>query len=361
MIENYTIVGSGIIGLSIAEYFSRQCKHVTIISNNHPLSGSYAAAANLASKGQLYARDSHFDLKLQAKKIYPIWINNLLKEVPNFLSPSQNIDQFFKVGSGIDYFANSIDRNRHLKRVLQDKNELQKRNLPTDSIQENTENTIIYNNESWISSDFIISLLKAVLLNRGVQFSLCDFELKTFHEFNMRNERSCLIFCTGAWTKQLLNSLQIPLPKKLNKSERMTIGSTFFYESSFNKFSPDHVLDEIISSNLKQKATLSGNDFHTILSSSSVKIQNTYDTPDSLINKNIELKLLASDRTEEINFQNKFKEKTGIRVGYGHSEICTELIDLKNKNSLGITCCGAHKSGFLFAPILGQYIHDLII
>ena len=71
MNSNIYIVGSGIIGLSVAEYFSRNNPHVTVISNNNPLAGSYAAAANLATKGQLFGRDPHFQIKLDAKKIYP--------------------------------------------------------------------------------------------------------------------------------------------------------------------------------------------------------------------------------------------------------------------------------------------------
>ncbi|MBX9837541.1 MAG: NAD(P)-binding protein, partial [Silvanigrellaceae bacterium] len=106
------IVGSGILGLSVAEYLTREMFQgidIKIITNNHKFSGSKAAAANLATKGQMFARDPHFELKLHGKKIYKNWIHNLIKEDNCSLS----IDSIFKNGEGIDYFTSINNRDKH--------------------------------------------------------------------------------------------------------------------------------------------------------------------------------------------------------------------------------------------------------
>ena len=344
MNSNIYIVGSGIIGLSVAEYFSRNNPHVTVISNNNPLAGSYAAAANLATKGQLFGRDPHFQIKLDAKKIYPTWIQNLLAES----SITITRDVIFKIGQGIDVFYNQTDRDKHLKRVIQD--------ITTDSILPHKENSIIYSDEAWVDAQMLLNLLTNVLKKRNVNFIHQHFSKKKLHEILAQKMSNVLIFCAGAWTKQLLVELELPLPNGFNKSERLTLGSTF--QSSRIIENNNFILYEKISEGLKYKVTFSGNKPNQTISASSMRIQNL-NSPyqaDLKIKNEMLLKLASNNASLEEDLV----EKTGLRVGYSHSEILIEPVNLTSKNSKAIVCCGAHKSGFLFAPLLGQKIEVFI-
>ena len=66
------VVGRGIIGLSVAEVLSRTLP-VIVLFRDEPWMGSKAAAANLSTKAQVFARDPHFDLKLKGKSKYRSW------------------------------------------------------------------------------------------------------------------------------------------------------------------------------------------------------------------------------------------------------------------------------------------------
>lgn len=360
------IIGSGIIGLSIAEYFSRQNVKATIISNDNPLSGSYAAAANLATKGQMFGRDPHFQIKIDAKKIYPTWIKQLIDEyeLKHLNKFPQNINSFFRMGKGLDVFHNHSERNLHLKRVLQNTDELLFRNLPIDSIVPYEENSIIYKDEGWIDATLLISLLKAILKKRAVNFINKSFSKMDLQEIFNQNGENLIIFSAGAWTKQLLKELELPLSSGFNKPERLTIGSTFTTQHTYSSVLNDFVLYEKVSQfSLKKKVTLSGNSLNQYISSSTVKIKSLshFENVNSfykneLNKKNEELILLAKGSIADV--QDGRLEKIGLRVGYGHSEILIEPLNILNENTRAIVCCGAHKSGFLFAPLLGEKIEE---
>jgi hypothetical protein len=54
----------------------------------------------------------------------------------------------------------------------------------------------------------------------------------------------------------------------------------------------------------------------------------------------------------------KLNKLTGIRVGYGHSEMVLENFLHDNFNV--VICSGAHKSGFLFALKVGERISAML-
>lgn len=347
------VIGSGVLGLSVAEYLSRKSENVTVISNENPLAGSLAAAANLATKGQLYGRDKHFQMKLDGKAKYQIWIENLLKE----LNEQKAQEDFFRQGIGVDSFASKEERDRHLKRVIQPERELKKRNLPTDSILASEENKIIYYDEAWIDRAVLLSLLRRVCEKRGVKFVQKEF---SDEDAKVSSEEDCLIFCTGAWTKSLLESLSFPIPNGLFEKERMTFGSTFFLEK--NERENDIVLDEFVSSELKSKVTLSGSDKIKYISSSTVKVNSFSDATNqekiSNLNENNEILFDILEKNKIFVEKDKLTRRDGFRIGYGHSELVLEKIK-KGKFNF-IVCAGAHKSGFLFAPVVGEKIFEML-
>ncbi|MBX9704521.1 MAG: FAD-dependent oxidoreductase, partial [Silvanigrellaceae bacterium] len=289
MHEDIIVVGSGILGLSLAEYFSRNPHNkVNLISNEHPQSGSWAAAANLATKGQLFARDPHFALKLQAKKIYSKWLTSLLKEADghHFFT----IDEIFKHGKGIDYFDSKQACDMHFKRVVQPQEELKKRNLPANPIFRTSEMSLEYHDEMWVDAKKLLLLLKKVLTNRGCSFYCSEFSFemaehifKNTHVKHNAQETETLkkqkiIFCTGAWTRELLSQHRICEGNIFSlQPSRFTIGSTFTIENRAREYLKNglqhYALLEFIDSKLKTKLTVSGSSKRFFLSSTTLKIQ----------------------------------------------------------------------------------------
>ena len=368
----YYIIGSGIIGLSVAEYLTHKGKSVVVISNDHPLSGSKAAAANLATKGQLFARDSHFQLKLDGKKIYSHWINRLENEISY-----ENKTQIYKFGLGTDIFLNSSDRDRQLKRVLQNKEDLISKNLSTNAIESEGDNAIIYKEEAWVNASELLKVLKFVLIKRGVNFISESFSKKHLTGINSGEQKVCFILCTGAWTKDLLKELQWPLPKGMSSSERMTIGSTFNLKNEIKNKYDEIILQEKINENFSNKVTWSGDANTSYLSSTSLKISSDLSSLDlnrlflvSTTSVESSIKSLLETKNKEfLDFALEDKKispenleiKTGLRVGYGHSEIIIEKVHFTHENYSALVCCGAHKSGFLFAPVLGEIIEKILV
>ena len=81
-------------------------------------------------------------------------------------------------------------------------------------------------------------------------------------------------------------------------------------------------------------------------------LKNSEEFPDCPIVKNSE---------QKENLTLTFHEQNGIRIGFGHQEIIIEHI--KNTQNCEkaclFVCAGAHKSGFLFGPVIGPKIESL--
>ncbi len=357
------IIGSGILGLSVAEYLTRTTVapiDVKIISNENIMAGSLAAAANLATKGQLFARDPHFALKLEAKKKYKVWIENLLKEIN---AKDIFLDSIYYSAKGIDYFLLEEQQKKQYKRVKQNNEELQKRNLPTESITMGKNNTIIYEDEAWVDAVQLLCLLKKVLINRNVKFEKLEFDNKIYA--NLIKEKMCknIIFCTGAWTKNLIKNLNISVPMEMAK-ERLSIGSTFYGEELVNL--NGYSILEKNAADLKTKVTFSGNNKIHYISSTTVKIKEI-DCNSNLKDLNIANQKLINLAKENqgsniitISSQSKLNKIDGYRIGFGHSEIIVNEVFDNNPDIKKIVCAGAHKSGYLFAPVIGSKLQKFL-
>jgi hypothetical protein len=360
------IVGGGILGLSVAEYFSRRtCRfyqEVTLIDSESRYSGSQAAAANLSTKGQLFGRDPHFQTKLESKKIYQNWLMHLLLEIKD----STSLNFFYKEGVGIDYFAEIRGRDLHYMRVKQENQELITRNLSTDFIQKKDDTQIVYKNEAWVDALFLLDLLKKVLLFRGVLLVKDSFEKADYHFFLNKKINDTIVFCTGAWTKDILNKFSILLPDRIKNQERLTVGSTFFGKNIVKNFCDDFVIQEKISFDLKRKVTLSGDANKKYLSSSTLKIQSLNEAYNQDLDlKNKALLNLALDKYQGAPVLLKEKtdgqlfKKSGFRVGYSRREVLIEQLKTQGRNKVFV-CAGAHKSGYLFAPRVGAMLQRLL-
>ncbi|KAB8028582.1 FAD-dependent oxidoreductase [Fluviispira multicolorata] len=361
--KKLTIVGSGILGLSIAEFFSRNVykgSEIQIISDNNLLAGSYAASANLATKGQLFGRDKHFQIKLDSKKIYFEWLENLIKEA----NLDFKINQLFQIGLGTDFFFTEEERDKHFLRVKQNEYDLNSLNLPLDFIEKKGLREITYKNEAWVNAKELMSLLKVVLDKRKVTFINKIFTKDDYSCLHSKDDKHNLVFCTGAWTENILQELSLPIPEKMQKKKRLSVGSTFFGKNLFDNYDNNYVLFERISKNMKRKVTFSGKNENQSISSSTVKIENLSENYNSELKKeNMQILELATTILEKDPLLSTVKNltyKTGFRVGYGHSEIVVEKLNIKNKNISCFVCAGAHKSGFLFAPKVGKMLENIL-
>lgn len=364
---NIIIVGSGIIGLSVAEYFSARPNQyqTTIISNHHPLSGSKAAAANLGLKGQLYARDPHFKIKIEAKKIYPTWLVYLLKQIKSTI----NFDDIYRSGMGIDHFSDTEGREKQLLRVLQPKNILQSKNLPLNAIVSQEPNQIIYQNEAWVDARALMKILLNVLEKRCVSFVQEHFSQLHFKKYSQQ-KNTIIIFCTGAWTKNLLTELEIPAPQKIESQERLTTGMTFFGDNVFENDDVRFVLQDKICHQKKEKMTFSGPKRRQCLSSLTEKItasqfliqENGFSIEKEKIEHFLNFAKSPLENSPFLKENVQLEQIKGFRVGYGSSELLIEKVFFNtNIFSQAVVCSGAHKSGFLFAPVMGEKIESLFL
>lgn len=363
MAEN-VIIGSGILGLSIAEYLTRTTidpSSLKIISNEHKLAGSNAAAANLATKGQLYARDPHFHLKLEAKKIYRSWLENLLNELNK---QEISLDSFYKNGWGIDYFYSKENKEKQYNRVKQCEEELKKRNLPNNSILSQKENIILYKDESWVDAHILLDILRKVLLKRKVKFENIEINYEIYKKLNNSEKYKNIIFCTGAWTKDLLKKLNIAVPSIMEK-QRLTFGSTFSSKNLTDL--KEYSLVEKVSADLKNKVTISGSKNRNYISSTTVKIseiENLENLKELNVANNQLLKLAEQQMLNcpfYLTENNTIKQLDGVRVGFGHSEIVLTQLSDQNLAVRKFVCAGAHKSGYLFAPVIGAKLQKMLI
>ncbi|APJ04721.1 FAD-dependent oxidoreductase [Silvanigrella aquatica] len=359
------IVGSGIVGLSVAEFLSRKNSipyQIEIISNEHPHSGSYAAAANLATKGQLFARDNHFNLKLQAKKNYFNWLSSLITEVNSNIS----IARIYKNGCGVDYFTSQENRDKHYARVRQSDLDLKNRSLSLKSIVKEGNHKIIYEEESWVNASSLLALLQEVLTHRGVKFFKSTFGYHEYQNILQSNKNIKLIICAGAWSKDLIANLNLSLPESMKKKQRLTLGSTFYGENVLKNYNENFIIHEIVSENLKEKVTFSGNNDNYYISSSTLKVENVSDFDENLLSKkNKNLLELSKINLADSPFLSadenlKISKRDGFRVGYGHSEIVLEKLNAPGVHMSVYVCAGAHKSGYLFAPVLGAMLQEML-
>ena len=367
------IIGAGILGLALAEFFSRTPEHgsITIVDGGFALSGSQAAAANLATKGQQFARDPHFELKLRSKKIYASWLQKLIDEAQTF-GAHLSLAEMFRQGEGLDIFKNVTDRDHQFQRVEQPPEQLEKLGLPTNAICKLHETQIQYQDEAWVDASILMQLLRLVLENRGVKFieECLDERSLLSEKMHLLKERDPILVCTGAWTLEFLQSMELSLPAALQKSRRLTVGSTVSLKKRSQ--SPDFCLVDLVGHAGRTKVTLSGNDEETHVSSTTLRIENkeSFDEEmrktlqtldDTMLNSALQF-MQGTDAPVEEGFAHEdiLHHKTGMRIGFGHSELVAVKLDETFEGHPLLVCAGAHKSGFLFAPVIGEVISQVL-
>lgn len=330
-----SIVGSGIIGLSLCEYFSRKNFDITCISDEEKISGSKAAGALLSTKAQLFGRGEHYQLKLDAKKIYKKWLTEILEELGSTIC----LNEIYREGEGVEVFESDDEASLQIKRIVQPQAELKSRGLPMNPV-ERLGSKVVYKNEAWVDAPRLLVLLKRVCEKRGVQFEEKDV---LEGDFLKTVQADKVILATGYWTPSILAAWGYSaLPKA-----RATWGSTFWA----NGASPASRCHAVILETHRGKTSvsLSGTENNIICSSTTVKNRRDLDETNELF----------LDVCHEIYGLSceSFQSQTGPRIGFGHREIVVKHLEGPVPV---IVCAGAHKSGYLFGPVIGPEVEKLL-
>lgn len=362
------VVGAGVLGLSVAEYLSRQQgEHVLVCSHADIPEASLAAAANLSTKGQLFARDPHFAFKLSGKTLYPLWLSAMQAELARagqFWDWSNHYSQ----AKGRDLFLTQAQADRQWARVLQPEEELRARGFQRQLIARTTDCTIEYDDEAWIDATFLLRLLTAVCRNRGVEFRRVDACQQDFI-VGFKKQPRAVIVCAGSQSPKVLSSWgRLDLSAgTMGRKHRLSYGGTLVVEGSSWSLPPDIALLEYVGDCDPTKVTLSGTQDRLFASSVSIACTETKAiqvlTASECEAVRQQMKTVSSVLRERLQLDLDSLKKTwrwGWRLGFGHKELVVEDIAHQIDGYRGqvVLAAGAHKSGFLFAPEIGSLVRQ---
>ena len=377
------IWGSGILGLGVAEWFSRHgCgPKITVIEKDSLYGGSAPAAALLHTKAQVVGRDPHFSLKLQAKSIYAQWILNLRNEYANSLNtstvpvlPEQQhfLEPFLYEGASIDIHLNTAAADAQWLRVRQ-------ADVEQPSLLRLTPQSICYLNEPWVDARVLLPLLKQVLVFRGVTFKGCDSPLS---QAEWQDQH---VICGGVFSEDILRKMGVSaewIPGI--KKKRLTLGSTFAAEIDIEDILKQ---DPLLPAALHQCGDVTHIEVHSVTGETFVlslyqSLQRTLEMQkrnissaqkplQTLVSSSVfrtDLSLGDGAQSQLLAYEtqwlgalkqllpslNVLQRRSGARIGYGHQELVIAKI-AHTKDCCGplFFCSGAHKSGFLYAPVVG--------
>lgn len=362
------VVGAGVLGLSVAENLSRlQGERVMVCSHAAYPEASLAAAANLSTKGQLYARDPHFAFKLSGQALYPQWLSDLQAELGRN-GQSWDWSNHFKRAKGRDIFPTREQADRQWRRVLQPQQELHARGFQRQLIERAADCTIEYDNEAWIDSAFLLRLLEAVCRSRGVEFCQVDVCQRDFI-LSLNQQPRAVIVCAGSYSPKVLNSwgrLQLSAGGVARKL-RLSYGGTLVVECSGWSLPSEIALLEFVGDCAPTKITLSGTQERLFASSVSIPCLGTNasqvlsDSDREAVRQ--QMNAVSSTLKERLNLDVDSLTSTwrwGWRLGFGHRELVVEDIEHQIDGYHGqiVLAAGAHKSGFLFAPEIGSLVRQ---
>jgi hypothetical protein len=360
------VVGRGILGLSVAEFLSRD-PHVAIrvLASSQRDSASQAAAANLATKAQVFARDPHFELKLSGKRIYRRWLQQLCSESTQYRNIALNT--VYVEGLGRDMFSSPELAEKQWRRVAQVPEEIAQRGLQAQALLRPQTDTIEYGSEAWVDAEFLLRLLEDVCRARGVEFCECDVLQVTDFEAHSAGAQA-IVICAGSETLRLLEAWQLnQLPEAFRKSRRWSYGATLSFEAPRLQFPTGVSLFEWVSHAALEKLTFSGASGRYFCSSVSVSCPNSPDAnkpgePD--FEKLKQQQIVMKDALDKF-FGLKLVDlnhswRWGTRLGFGHKELVVEAVPHHFSFLAGpvVVASGAHKSGFLFAPLIGSLVRQ---
>lgn len=312
------------------------------------LSGSLAAPANISFKSQVKARQEHFNYKLKAKSLYPEWIKNLQYELSPFID---NAIKILRQGKSLEIFEEEALKEKQYVRVTKDgSHDPSKLKIFSRRIE--------YDDEIYVSGKELLHLLKDVLRRR----LNCRFD---YNEITQENSKKIfsdfdkVFFCTGAWTFEFLKDLGLKVD--LIFKPRYSLGLSLCFQAK-KSLLKDYVFIEMVKGNSK-KYCLSGNDGRLCyLTSFSKKISHLSELKGSHKGLyNDALSVLGDFQTENIiDSISHIKYLLGVRLRLNHEELSIHTISTAHKDTRLYFCTGFHKSGFYYAPIIGEVVQNFL-
>jgi glycine/D-amino acid oxidase-like deaminating enzyme len=344
------IIGSGIVGLSLAEYFSRDSSNNVILntSRENLLAGSLAAPANVSLKSQVIARQKHFNYKIQAQSLYSKWIQNLEQESSSI--ETQGI-KLFRQGKSVEFFETEKLKEEQYMRVTKNaSHDPKKITMLSRKIE--------YDDEIYVSGTDLLKLLKEILQKReNFRFDFTLLSKKNAPFFFANFETA--FFCTGAWTFQLLESLGIK--EGLIFKPRYSLGLSLSFHTK-KSLLRDYVLIDIIKKESK-KYTLSGREGQLCyLSSFSRKLfdLNNIDEFSQSLKEEASNALEYFQKEGIVDSISDISYLFGVRMRLNHEELSIQHICSQDINTRLYFCTGFHKSGFYYAPIIGEVVQNFL-
>jgi glycine/D-amino acid oxidase-like deaminating enzyme len=359
------VIGRGVLGLSVAEYLSRQGGHSVLVCFDDRFSlASAAAAANLSTKGQLYARDPHFELKLQSKAKYPDWLAAMVEELEE-RGQDWDYSSHYLHASGRDIFETKALADKQWDRITQPLNELKNRGFTRQPIERPSEVSIEYEDEAWVDALYLLQLLEAVCRSRGVQF--LEKDIRDFsHLNNLGEEVTDIVLCAGGYSPHILEAWGCAdALGGQGRKLRCSYGGTLCVKLP-DRILPDGIaLLEFINDNSPEKVTFSGTSHQ--LFASSVSIPCVYQSSFLNLGQSDRLNVERQKQVIRAVAENQLglnidslnhEWRWGWRLGFGHRELLVERIAASPRGFKGriVLAAGAHKSGFLFAPLIGSLV-----
>lgn len=366
------VVGGGILGLAIAETFSRAGraaltppKQVWIVDASLPYSGSMASAGFLARKGQREALTPGFGWKIAGQRAFEAWGAALHAEARASADAHARAAAsrpwnggladlpLFRAGIGRDRFANALDCQRHFERVMRDPGGIG--GTGGKAIRKIGACEIEYEGEAWIDAVAFLALLRSVLRARGVQFLHASFPDDPFPDGATLSDG--IVIAAGAWTPRILQRAGIALPPGLaRKGLKYTAGTSFDLSGAQVPTGlRECALLDVHAPGLETKHTFGGLPERACAAAADARcgsadadLAAALEEPESVFLRQSALTVIASMR------------RRGMRLRWGGSELVLQRLECGFGAVPLVLCAGAHKSGFALAPIVGGRVQHLL-
>jgi hypothetical protein len=229
--------------------------------------------------------------------------------------------------------------------------------------------TLEYGDEAWIDAQYLLTLLEGICIKRGVRFSESDV-MNGFDRASAEVFFDHIVLAAGSYTPRILTAWGANGENSaFKKSRRWSYGGTLeVFNSGWSMPEGISLLEVVSSAGPLTKLTFSGAAGRLFCSSVSVKCADRgfAQLPEQFDAATVEeqkqkMLQLASEIFGLDPEQTSCRFRFGLRLGFGHSELVCERLPVPASlsgvagHSL-IVAAGAHKSGFLFAPCMGELV-----
>jgi len=231
--SDITVIGGGVIGLSIAWALSAERVSVTVLDSAAPGQASFAAAGMLAPLAEAAQQGEFVSMGIESLGLWPSFVDQLRNEVNSPLRIS---------GPGMLRIARIEAEEAALRTALtwQHKYDLPLRLLESaelhalePALSPRIRTAILSTSERHVDPRLLLIALREACHNRGVivrsQTTVTDFETSAEHITALKTTGSTIssgeyILAGGAWSKALAQSLGVNVPVHPLRGQMLALG-----------------------------------------------------------------------------------------------------------------------------------------